>query len=141
EVGALEELHHHEGDAALERAHVEDLCNMLACEVRGGPRLPQKARDGDLVRRDRRLEQLDRDRPAELPVKRGDDDAHPAHAEDAVDEVFAGDHLAPPGDPNRGGLWITGHTLPSPKVARRPPEYNAGVWERSVGPSVAQRRA
>jgi hypothetical protein len=63
--------------------------------ARRGARLALEARDGFLlVRVVVELEDLDRDAAVHRDVPRGDDDAHPARADDGFDAVLLADDVA-----------------------------------------------
>ena len=79
---------------------------MLALELHGGARLAQEARDRVLVAERLVAQELDRDELVELDVPRGDDDAHPARAEHALDPVLAGEHV-----PRANGRGDEGRSL------------------------------
>jgi hypothetical protein len=94
EILALEVLHHHVRRAGLERAHVCYACDVLALDFHGRARFPRKAHHRILIVQRFRQQELDRDALVEVQVMRGDDNAHTADAEHAVDAVFAGEDVA-----------------------------------------------
>ena len=94
EVAALEVLHDHVRRARVERPDVEDAGDVVALEPHGGARLAREPLDEPRVLQPRRQHELEGDLLVELQVRGRDDDAHAADAEDAVDAVLAGEHLA-----------------------------------------------
>ena len=89
EVAALEELHHHVRRARIELSDVEHPRDVLALQLHGRPRLANESLRR--VAADERVvaHELDRHELIELLVPGGDDDAHPADAEDALHPVLA----------------------------------------------------
>jgi hypothetical protein len=90
----LEVLHDHVRRAVLERAHVDHARDVLALDLHRRPRLAREAGDRLGVAERLGQEELERDLLVELDVVRGDDDPHPADAEDALDAVLAGEDVA-----------------------------------------------
>ncbi len=94
EVAALQVLDDHVRRAALELPHVDHARDVLALDLHGGARLAQEARDRVGAADGLRQQELERHLFVELKVVRGDDDAHPADAEHALDPVLSRDHVA-----------------------------------------------
>ena len=92
EIVAGQQLHHHEGHAALVGAHVEDPDHVIGLELRGGPRLAEEALHQLGLLRGLRQEELDRDPLPERLVLRLDDHPHAAGREHPIDAVLARDH-------------------------------------------------
>jgi hypothetical protein len=94
EVGSGEVLHHHVGSAVVEVPDVVHLGDMLAAKASRRARLAHEALDGLGVVERRREHELDRPQLVQIEVRGRDDDAHTAHAENALDPVFTGEHLS-----------------------------------------------
>ncbi len=89
EILAVEQLHHDVRRAVVERADIGHPAHVLAAQLSRRPRLAREALD-DTGRVDHRgVQELERDRSAERQVRGGDDDAHTALAEHALDAVLA----------------------------------------------------
>ncbi len=96
-VRPFEVLEHHVRDLPIghrKHADVRDPRDVVGFEPRCDARLALEAGDDLGVPRVLGAHELDGDRAAELLVDRRDDDAHAALAEDAIDAVLAGDHVA-----------------------------------------------
>ena len=98
QVLTVEVLHDHEGLAILERADVDDPCDMIALDARRGLCLPQEARDQGLPPifgfNRRPGQELERDFVVQHEVLGLDDDAHAARAENALDPILASEDIA-----------------------------------------------
>jgi hypothetical protein len=86
---------HHEKRPTRARAHVEDLHDVLALDLRRDARFTEEALD---VRVPDRLEELQRDVAASALVVSGKDETHPALAEDPGDAVAPANEDAYIGD-------------------------------------------
>ena len=94
EVGAIEELHDHVGEALGRMLDVGDLYDMTASERRGCTRFAIEALH-DLVDTDQiGVQQLDGDRLPEPQMLGGEHDAHAPLTEHTQQAIFAGDGLA-----------------------------------------------
>jgi hypothetical protein len=94
EVAAREVLHGEEERAVLGLPEVDDGDGVRVVEARGGPGLAVEALHDRRVREERALEDLERDRPIQREVGGLVDLAHPAAAEELVDEVLLRHRLA-----------------------------------------------
>ena len=89
EIAADEVLHHDERRAALGRGRVQHADDVLALDLRDRARLAGEALGMHLVARGLRPEHLDRDKLVQALVPRGDDEAHAAGADHALDDVIS----------------------------------------------------
>src|SRR5256885_15355218 len=93
---AFEQLHHHEQAEQLVLAEVDDRADIVVRERRGQARLAIEQLADLRRRRDRALDQLQRERLAERGVADAEHAAHAAAAELTLDDVTAADHVALP---------------------------------------------
>jgi hypothetical protein len=93
EVAALQVLHDHVGRARFERPHVDDAGNVLALDLHRGAGLARETGDRLGVLEGIRNQELDGHPLVELQVRGGNHHAHPAHPEDLLDAVLAGQNL------------------------------------------------
>ena len=93
EVHSREPLHHDERLAGLRHVDVEDLNGVAALQRSGCARLAGEAVDDLRLADVLGVDHLDRDVLAEIHVPRGEDAAHAARAELALDRVLAGQEL------------------------------------------------
>ena len=96
EVESLEVVHHDVGTAVLQLPHVGHAGHVLSLDLGRRPGLLEKAADEDGLLEGLGQQELQRDPLVELEVMRGDDDAHPARPQDALDTVLARQHHAGP---------------------------------------------
>ena len=94
EVVPFEVLHHHIRSAVLHSAHVDDARDVLVLDLHRRPRLTDEALRHLFVPGLVGVEEFDRDALVQLHVGRGDDHAHAALAEHAIDAVFSGQQRA-----------------------------------------------
>jgi hypothetical protein len=94
EVEPVHVLHDDVGLAGLELADVADAAHVIVGEATGGARLAHESRGGLRVLHRLRQHELDGDLLIELEVRREDDHAHPADAENALDLVFSAQRVA-----------------------------------------------
>ena len=121
---ADELLHDEVGAAVVEQAEVVDLADVGVADRAGGARLLLEALHGDALLRLRRVEDLDRDEPAEAEVLGLVDRAHAALAEDALDDVAVAD-----GPADEVGL----------EVARRLERAASRAADGALAPARARR--
>ena len=114
EIQPAQILHDEVGQPVVEPARVHDAHDMLALQVRHRARLSQETADRQPVLRGVAPEKLDGDRLFEVRVVRGDDHAHPADADDALDDELAAHDLTGLGDPRgrSGRVTPSGRVLP-----------------------------
>ena len=91
---AVEQLHHHEQAERVVLTEVDDRADVVVRERRGEPRLAVEHLADLRVRRDRALDELERERLAERLVADAQHAAHAAAAELALDDVAAADQVA-----------------------------------------------
>jgi hypothetical protein len=96
EIASFQELHDHERYPAGQGSYVEHPRDVLALDLDGGLRLPQKPIDRARVARHLGQEELDRDLLIEAHVVRRHDDAHSSESEHAIHSVLTGDYVALP---------------------------------------------
>ena len=96
EVGAVEELHDDVRRAVLQRADVDDPGDVLALDLDRRSGLAVEPRHRLLIGGGLGEQEFQRDALVELQVVRGDDDAHAARAEDALDPVLSSKDIADP---------------------------------------------
>ena len=96
EVLAIEVFHHDVRRAVRERADVRDARHVLAVDLRGRARLAREARGEVGLGGAGGEEELESDALLELEVRRGDDDPHASHPEQALDAVLPRDDVALP---------------------------------------------
>ena len=94
EVGALGQLHHHVVDAGRRLADVDDADHVGVTQAAGEIGLAVEPLGDPGVREQRGVEHLDREPALELDVPRAVDRAHRARAEERLDPVALGEHLA-----------------------------------------------
>jgi hypothetical protein len=115
QIASLEQLHHHERRAALERAHVVHAHDVIRDQRGSGAAFAQKAFarfiEARVVFRDR--EHLDRDALTEIDVRRREHHAHAARAYDRCDAILLRDHVADGGDLGSSielrGVYVLAH--------------------------------
>ena len=100
---------------------VDDARDVLALDLHRRARLAREARDGLGVAERLGQEELERDLLVELDVVRGDDDAHAAGAEDALDAVLAREDVAFANPGHR--VWTALHHALAPP---RPESWSEG---------------
>jgi hypothetical protein len=91
EVRALEQIHHDVRQALLGGADVEDADHMLALDARRCLRLPHEALEALGISGELGMKELHRDPFLQVNVLRGDDGAHAALADDALDAIATRD--------------------------------------------------
>lgn len=100
QIGAVEVLHHKEGQTAFTGEHlalVDHAHDVLRLQLQRRARLTKEARELCGVRFGCRRQQLDRDAVSEDGVTRAEHDAHPAPTEHLFDPIFPGQNLADAG--------------------------------------------
>src|SRR5262249_17001982 len=93
EVAALEVLHHHIWRAVVERAGIEHEHHVIALDLAHRTRLALEAR-AQLVAVEGAAKELDRDGLLELDVRRRNDDARTALADEPLDAVLLQEDVA-----------------------------------------------
>jgi hypothetical protein len=94
EIGALKELHRHEGTAVFEARDLDDAGDVRAGEAGRGACLAEEALDGNGVPRLVRIHELEGDALLRALIECGDDDAHSASTDDALDPEAAREHVS-----------------------------------------------
>ena len=80
-----------ESSSSAPTSRTRTTCSLSICPM---ARASRSKRSADLVGRERRPQELDGDEPLELEVPRGDDDARPALADEPLEAVLLGEHVA-----------------------------------------------
>ncbi len=132
---AAQVFHDEVGLSVFERTHVHQARDVLAPQTDRDARLASKARDG--VASGPGRQELQRDALAELEVQRGDDDAHSAAADDALDAVLVRDHRA---DAGFGGRRTARGATPSRRCAVQAWPPRCQSTRRGAPPSLSVNR-
>ena len=87
-------LRHHVRSTGVQRAHVDDACDVLVPELHGEPRTPQEARRGLRVKARIGEHQLQRDTLTQLQMLCFDREARRTSPVHALDAVLSEQHVA-----------------------------------------------
>src|SRR3954470_5195105 len=138
DVVAFQVLHHHVRQARIERPDVEHSGDVLAPDLRGGPRFAAEALGSVGPLGCRLAPKTYGDALLEVAAEGRDDNAHTAKPQDLLDAVLAGEHVA---FLNRGIHELTAKATPSSPETLTPSGGRPDVGSETSSPRIADKRS